>query len=177
MPRRKTTTDQDTAQTNETNEMPAEPLQATAATEESVAKPIKEKGERLTGDALMDLIRANKDQPVDEVIYKAGYYTRTTFPETGESKVTLHKIQFHEAMAYASNPGLTLAPAKRTYAARQGRKPVITVVSNGNAVVGSRHTLVAGFAPGSKVKIEAEEGRIVLTPWIEADIESDDMDL
>lgn len=189
MPRRKTTTEEVNSETNSTinpAEMSTETLEANA-TEESAVKLVKEKGVRLEGQELLALIKENKDEPVDDVIYKAGYFTRTVNPETGESKITIHKNPFFQAMSMASNPELKLAPAKRAYAPRQGRKPIVTVVKNGNIVVGSRHGLVAGFAPQSKVKIEAEAGRIVLTAYqsedgpeeVDSDIETegDDTDL
>lgn len=189
MPRRKTATEQANPETNpiiDSAEMSTEILEANA-TEESTPKLLKEKGVRLEGQELLALIKENKDEPVDDVIYKAGYFTRTINTETGESKITIHKNPFFEAMSMASNPDLKLAPAKRAYAPRQGRKPVVTVVRNGNIVVGGRHSMVAGFAPGSKVKVEAEAGRIVLTAYlseegpeeVDSDVETegDDTDL
>lgn len=181
MPRRKPTTEEtDLDPTTDSAEMSTEVLEAPETLEtEAAAKPIKEKGERLSGDELLAYVRENKGNPIDEVIFGAGFYTKTTDPETGESKTTLHKPQFYEAIAVAN--GFELAPAKRAFTARKGRKPIVTVVKNGNIVVGGRHGSVAGFAPGSKVKVEAEFGRIVLTPM--ADDEAgeaegdDDLDL
>ena len=40
---------------------------------------------------------------------------------------------------------------------------MITIGGTGNCVVGSRHTVVAGFEPGSKVHVTAEAGKIVIT--------------
>jgi hypothetical protein len=179
MPRRKSTPEEaDTIQTADSAEMSTEVLEAPIETE-AAAKPVKVKGERLSGDELLAFVKENKDNPLDEVIYSAGFYTKTTNAETGETKTTLHKPQFFEAIAAAN--GIELAPAKRAFTARKGRKPVVTVVKNGNIVVGSRHGSVAGFEPGSKVKIEAEHGRIVLTPMIDEELdgtaEDEEMDL
>lgn len=182
MPRRKPTTeDTDLNPTPaDSAEMSTEVLETQETVEtEAAAKPMKEKGERLSGEELLAFVKQNKEIPADELIFGAGFYTKTTDPETGETKTTLHKPQFYEAIAAAN--GIQLAPAKRAFTARKGRKPVVTVVKNGNIVVGGRHGSVAGFAPGSKVKVEAEFGRIVLTAM--ADDEAgeaegdDDLDL
>lgn len=138
------------------------------------------KGERKTGQELLDFAKANKEQPLDDVIYNAGYYTKKTNPETEEVKVTLHKPQFWAAVSAASNPDLAFAPPKRAFSARAGRKPVVTVVKNGNIVVGSRHSTVAGFEPGAQVHVQSEAGRIILTPYTEAEEAAegdDDLDL
>ena len=160
--------------------MPAETLEA-PATEEGKTKLIVFKGERKTGQELLDFAKANKEQPLDDVIYNAGYYTRKTNPETEEVKVTLHKPQFWAAVSAASNPDLEFAPPKRAYSARAGRKPVVTVVKNGNIVVGSRHSTVAGFEPGAQVHVQSEPGRIILTPHEDAEDAAegadDDLDL
>jgi hypothetical protein len=160
-----------------TTEMPTETLEA-PATEEGKTKMIVVKGERKTGQELLDFAKANKEQPLDDVIYNAGYYTKKTNPETEEVKVTLHKPQFWAAVSAASNPDLEFAPPKRAYSARAGRKPVVTVVKNGNIVVGSRHSTVAGFEPGAQVHVQSEPGRIILTPYEDAvEVSDEDLDL
>lgn len=182
VPRRKPVQEPtETTSTIDTIEMPAETLETTeATTEEATAKIVKVKGERLEGDELLDFVKQNKESPIDEVVFNAGFYTRTTDAETGETKTTLHKPQFFQALSVAST-GVEFAPPKRAYSARKGRKPVVTVVKNGNIVVGGRYGTVAGFAPGSKVKVEAEAGRIILTPWdgegADTSDEDDDLDL
>lgn len=158
----------------ETNEMSTELLEAPV-------KPVKVKGERLAGEELMQFVQENKDQPIDDVVYNAGFYTKTTDPETGETKTTLHKPQFFQALSVAST-GVEFAPPKRAYTARKGRSPVVTVGKTGNVVVGGRHSVVAGFEPGSKVHVASEAGRIILTPYEGAEDEAgedegDDLDL
>jgi hypothetical protein len=163
--------------TESTTEMSTETIEAPA----DKAKLIAVKGERKTGQELLDFAKANKDQPLDDVIYNAGYYTKKTNPETEEVKVTLHKPQFWAAISAASNPDLGFAPTKRAYSARAGRKPVVTVVKNGNIVVGSRHSTIAGFEPGAQVHVQSEAGRIILTPYMDeagaAEEAEDDLDL
>jgi len=69
---------------------------------------------------------------------------------------------------------------RRSYTVRRGRQPVITVGKTGNCVVGNRHSSIAGFGPGSKVQVTAEEGKIVLTAFegdADAADEGDDLDL
>lgn len=179
MPRRKTATEASDCE-NQTvpSEMSTELLEAPTAemvAEETVAsKPIKTKGERMVGDELLAYVRENK-APADDVIYGAGYFTKTVDPSTGESKTTLHKPQFYEAIAAAN--GVSLAPPKRAFTDRKGRKPIVTVVKNGNIVVGARHGAIAGFEPQSKVRIKAEHGKIVLTAWQDEDGVADDDDL
>lgn len=186
MPRRKAALEQIDETTTATIEqeatMPAE-LETTEATAIPAAEPktVKVKGERLGGDELLAFVKENKDEPIDDVVFRAGFYTRSTDTETGETKTTLHKPQFFQALTVAST-GVEFAPPKRSYTTRKGRKPVVTVVKNGNIVVGGRHGTVAGFEPGSKVRVESEYGKIVLTAWQDedgsaGDAEEEDMDL
>lgn len=180
MPRRRPTeATAATEDSNATTEMPAQTAEAPQAAE--AVKMNVEKGEKKTGQELLDFISSNKNQPIDDVIYNAGYYTRKTNTETNEVKVTLHKPQFWEAVAAASNPGIEFAPPKRAYSARAGRQPIATVVKNGQIVVGPRHGAAAGFEPGSKVLIEATEGQIVITAYVggddDASEDQSDMDL
>jgi hypothetical protein len=161
MPRRKAIEEQIDSTTAATSEMTTETIEAPTT---EASKPVKVKGERLAGEELLQFVHQNKDEPIDDVVFNAGFYTRTTDPETGETKTTLHKPQFFQALTVAST-GVEFAAPKRAYSARKGRKPVVTVVKNGNIVVGSRHGSVAGFAPGSKVHVESEHGKIVLTAW------------
>jgi hypothetical protein len=148
--------------------MSTELLEAPVTTTPAAPALVKVKGERMTGQALLDFVQQNKDNAIDEVVYNAGYYTKTTDTESGETKTTLHKPQFFQALTVAST-GVEFAPPKRAYAARKGRKPVVTVVKNGNIVVGSRHGSIAGFDPGSKVKVESAPGKIILTAWEDAE--------
>lgn len=173
MPRRKPTEATAVLDSETTTEM------STEAPEATDPKLIVEKGEKLTGQALLDYAKENKGGHIDDVIFGAGYFTKKTDPETEETKVTLHKPQFWAAISAASNPDLEFAPAKRAYSARAGRKPVVTVVKNGNIVVGSRHSTVAGFEPGSQVHVQSEAGRIILTPYSgdEGGVEAGDDDL
>ncbi len=179
MPRRKAGTAEAEAPTATSSTKMSTELLDAPMTEESSPKLVKVKGEKKTGQELLDFVQSNKDEPIDEVVFNAGYYTRSTDAETGETKTTLHKPQFFQALTVAST-GVEFAPPKRAYSARKGRKPVVTVVKNGNVVVGSRHSSIAGFEPGSKVHVVAEAGKIVLTPWQGEDDgadEADDLDL
>ena len=72
--------------------------------------------------------------------------------------------------------GIELAPATRTYAPRKNRAPVVKLGKNGNIVVGGRHSAVAGFEPGSKVKVESEPGRIIIVALADEDSDVDDTD-
>ena len=121
--------------------------------------------------------------PVEDLAFNAGYYTKTTNPETGETNTTPHKTEFFKAVTEAST-GIPFVSTKRTYSTRKGRAPVITVGRLGNCVVGARHSTVAGFEPGSKVHVTSEAGKIVLTPYEGGPIEDeaeeaegDDLDL
>ena len=151
--------------TDSVNEMSTETVEAAApeATETKSAK-VRVSGERMTGQALLDYAQSNQGQTAEELAFGAGYYTKETDTETGETKTRLHQKEFFRALTEAST-GLTLPTAKRAYTGRRSRAPIITVGKTGNCVVGSRHSSVAGFAPETKVLVTAEEGRIVLTPY------------
>lgn len=165
----------------ETDQQSMSPETATLEATEA-PKIVKIRGEKMTGQALLDFLKANEGMPVEDLAYNAGYYTKTVNSETGETKTTPHKSEFFKALTEAST-GVPLTSAKRSYSSRKPRNPVITVAKSGNCVVGGRHGSVAGFEPGSKVLVTAEAGRIILTPYegsaadAEVETEEDDLDL
>lgn len=142
------------------------------------AKTVRVRGEKKVGQELLDFVKENEGMPVEELAFNAGYYTKTTNVETGETTTTPHKTEFFKAVTEAST-GIPFVSAKRAYSSRKGRAPVITVGKLGNCVVGARHSSVAGFEPGSKVQVASEAGKIVLTPYEggDADVASDEDDL
>jgi hypothetical protein len=175
MPRRKSTTEElDTPTSIETDMPTAEAIAPEMEAAEESVKPKAIKGDRMIGQALLDFVVANRNRPINEVVFEAGYYTKKIDPETGEEKISYHKPAFHEAINRAN--GIELAPAPRAYSPRKNRAPVVTLGKNGNIVVGGRHSLVAGFEAGSKVKVESEPGRITLVAWADDDTDSTDTD-
>lgn len=150
------------------------------APEATKTNKVKVSGERKAGQELLDFVQANQSLPPEDLAFGAGYYTKETDPETGETSTRLHKNEFFKAVTEAST-GIAFVPAKRAYSARRGRAPIITVGKTGNCVVGARHATIAGFAAGSKVTVTAEEGKIVLTPCGDSDAadnsSDDDLDL
>lgn len=170
-----------TIETNPANDM----TEAATETVETVKKkPAKtrELGNRLTGDALLAYTDTNAPagKTAEELALGAGYFTKLTDTETGETSTKIHAAEYYKAVAEASR-GITIAPSKRTYAPRRNRAQVITVGGTGNCVVGVRYTGVAGFGPGSKVSVTVEDGRIVLSASSEAseavEGESEELDL
>jgi len=160
-----------TADSNALNAPDMSEIAGTTATENAEApKPKKIKGERKTGQELLDYVQANQGLPPEELALGAGYYTQEVDPETNEpvGEPRLQKNEFFKTMTEASS-GITFAPPKRAYSSRRGRAPEATIGKIGNCVVGARHTAVAGFEPGTKVRIEAEQGKITLTPCVESD--------
>jgi len=140
---------------------------------------VKVGGERKAGQELLDYVQANQGVAGDELAFGAGYYTKITDAETGETQTRIHKNEFFKALTEAST-GIVIPSARRAYSSRKGRAPIVTVGKTGNCVVGARHSAIAGFAPGSKVQVTAEEGKIVLTPMSDAEAaeaEEDDLDL
>jgi len=152
----------------------------TETSEANKSTKVKVSGERKAGQELLDYVQANQSLPPEDLAFGAGYYTKETDSETGETSTRLHKNEFFKAVTEAST-GIAFVPAKRAYTARRGRAPIITVGKTGNCVVGSRHATIAGFEPGSKVSVTAEEGKIILTPCADeaasADDSGDDLDL
>lgn len=106
-----------------------------ASTEEAAkVKMVTVKGERLTGEDLLTFAKEHKGQPVDDIIYGAGYYTKKTNPETEEVSVTVHKTQFWAAISAASNPDLDFAPPKRAWrspSTASTRPPAPTIAPSG----------------------------------------------
>ena len=166
----------------ETDQMPTEVAAPEIENEVSEgAKTVRVRGEKKVGQELLDFVKENEGMPVEELAFNAGYYTKTTNVETGETTTTPHKTEFFKAVTEAST-GVAFTSAKRAYSSRRGRAPVITVGKTGNCVVGARHGAVAGFGPGSKVQVTSEAGKIVLTPYEGADApeeasSEDDLDL
>jgi hypothetical protein len=147
----------------ETDSMSTETLTTIAEAAEN-AKVVRVRGEKKVGQELLDFVKANEGMPVEDLAFNAGYYTKTTNVETGETNTTPHKTEFFKAVTEAST-GIPFVSTKRTYSTRKGRAPVITVGKLGNCVVGARHSSVAGFGPGSKVQVASEAGKIILTPY------------
>lgn len=173
-----------TVDSNDPNTPDMSEIAETTATESAEApKPKKVKGERKTGQELLDYVQANQELPPEELALGAGYYTQEVDPETNEpiGEPRLQKNEFFKSMTEASS-GITFAPPKRAYSSRRGRAPIATIGKIGNCVVGARHTTVAGFEPGTQVKVEAEQGKITLTPYegdgeAAGDSGSDDLDI
>lgn len=167
MPSRKSgVAEPDTSTLTEETKMLAEatPVEMEEAADQKTSKKTSViKGERLVGQALLDFVVENRHRPTTELVFEAGYYTKRVDAETGEEKISYQKAAFHEAINAAN--GIELAPAPRAYAPRKNRAPVVKLGTKGSIVVGSRHSSAAGFEPGSRVKVEAEPGRITLTAW------------
>ncbi|NCU71492.1 MAG: hypothetical protein EBY66_00515 [Candidatus Fonsibacter lacus] len=148
----------------------------TPETEAAKSTKVKVGGERKVGQELLEYAQNNQGIPGDELAYGAGYYTKITDAETGETQTRIHKNEFFKALTEAST-GLVIPSARRAYSSRKGRAPIVTIGKTGNCVVGARHSAIAGFEPGSKVQVAAEAGKIVLTALGEAEaaeVEADD---
>ena len=149
-------------------------------TEATRASKVKVSGERMSGQELLTYVQNNQGVPGEELAFGAGYYTKTTDAETGETNTRIHKNEFFKAVTEAST-GIVIPTAKRAYSSRKGRAPIVTVGKTGNCVVGSRHSAIAGFEPCSKVRVTAEPGRIILEAADAAEAaaaaEDDDLDL
>lgn len=157
------------------SEMSVEAI-APETAEASKSSKVKVGGERKVGQELLDYVQANQGIAGEELAFGAGYYTKITDAETGETQTRIHKNEFFKALTEAST-GIVIPSARRAYSSRKGRAPIVTVGKTGNCVVGARHSAIAGFAPGSKVQVTAEEGKIVLTPMSDteaAEAEGDD---
>lgn len=154
--------------------------QAPAAPETKETKNIIVKGEQLQGKALLEKSASMAGKPIDEVAKECGYWRETTNRETGESRTVTLTSDFMAAMLKAQS-GVEFAPPTRAYSRRTNRAPVVTVGGNGNIVVGNRYSSVAAFAPGSKVRVDAVEGKITIIAYVpaegEEDAEQDDLDL
>jgi hypothetical protein len=166
----------------ETNsEMSTETAVAPEA-EAAKSSKVRVTGERKVGQELLDYAQSNQGVPGEDLAFGAGYYTKVTDSETGETQTRIHKNEFFKALTEAST-GIVIPSSRRAYSSRKGRAPIITVGKSGNCVVGARHSAIAGFEPGGKVSVSAEEGRIVLTPYTGTDVaddaasEDDDLDL
>jgi hypothetical protein len=157
------------------SEMSVEAI-APEAPEAAKSSKVKVGGERKAGQELLDYVQANQGVAGDELAFGAGYYTKITDAETGETQTRIHKNEFFKAVTEAST-GIVIPSARRAYSSRKGRAPIVTVGKTGNCVVGARHSAIAGFEAGSKVQVTAEAGKIILTPLDSAEaaeVEGDD---
>jgi len=157
------------------SEMSVEAI-APEAPEAAKSSKVKVGGERKAGQELLDYVQANQGVAGDELAFGAGYYTKITDAETGETQTRIHKNEHFKAVTEAST-GIVIPSARRAYSSRKGRAPIVTVGKTGNCVVGARHSAIAGFEAGSKVQVTAEAGKIILTPLDSAEaaeVEGDD---
>jgi len=168
MPRRKAGNE---AQTETIESTEIAPMSEITELAKTPPKLIREKAERLTGQAFDDYLAANKGKPCDKAAYGAGFYTTITNTETNEVTVKVHKEEFYNAMAEALM-GVPFEAPKRAYTARKNRAPIVSVTAIGNIVVGARHSDTAGFASGDKLLVTATEGQIVLTLHAKAPVEA-----
>lgn len=116
-----------------------------------------------------DLLRITSElggSPTDQIAHACGYYTEFTTALTGEVDVRVTRDDmFGYMQALLVAHGTKLAPPARS-TRRSNRQPIIKIGKTGNIVIGGRYTTVAGFPFGeevdSKVRVEAEQGKITI---------------
>jgi hypothetical protein len=176
------TASESTVETNSPENMSEVIAEATDSKKRSAKT--RESGTRLTGQELLAYTDTNATagKTAEELALGAGYFTKITDTETGETKTNIQTQEYYKVVAETSR-GITIAPSKRVYAPRRNRAQAITVGGTGNCVVGVRYTAQAGYEPGSKVSVVVEGNRVILSPFVESEgadedqSESEDMDL
>lgn len=153
----------------------------TEATEKRVPATASKKGTPVSAAELLQIVSKMEGRPYDQVAYECGYYTQTTVTATGEVEVrvtTGDMFAFSQALLAAQGTNLA-TPARSSR--HTNRAPVIKIGKTGNIVVGGRHTSIAGFPFGegvvSKVRVEAEKGKITIFAADPSEYASDQEDI
>jgi hypothetical protein len=149
-----------------------------AATEKKASATTSKKGTPVSPADVLRIASDMEGQPADVVAKECGYYTETTNNATGEVEVRVTASDTSAFLAaLLAAKGVNLAPPVRA-ARRSNRSPIVKIGKNGNIVVGGRHTTIAGFPFGegvdSRVRIEAEKGKITIFAASPDDYSSDE---
>lgn len=153
----------------------------TETTTEKAPATSRKKGTPVSAAEIKRIMSEMEGSTIDAIAKACGYYTEITNNATGEVEIRVTRADQDEWMraSLEAQSGVKLAPPVRPYR-RTNRSPVVKIGKTGNIVVGGRHTSIAGFPFGedvdSYVKIEAEQGRIVITAGVKEVEESDELD-
>jgi len=112
----------------------------------------------LTGNELLQLIKANPGKSAKQLAELAGY---TTVTKTGQSRVKMLAFQNAVLAANKIRLGAEETEAER---GRGGRKASyrIQVQSNGNLLIGSAYTKQMGLRPGTQFEVQPGRKHIKL---------------
>jgi hypothetical protein len=155
----------------------AEPMEKA---EKRIPATTTKKGTPVSPQKLLEITSRMEGQPSDKIAFECGYYTEVTTTATGEVEVRVtvdDNFAFTRALLAAQ--GINLAPPVRSNR-RTNRRPIIKIGKTGNIVVGGRYTTIAGFGFGedidSRVRVEAEKGKITIFAASPDDYASDQSD-
>lgn len=111
---------------------------------------------RLTGEALLEHVKANAGADRDEIIESAGYVA------TRNGKRSLQRTEFFQALSQAQ--GLEIGPTVPRN--NKGKEPgfQLKVGPKGMIPVGPAYTSKIGVKPGGYVNVEIDGDCIVLAP-------------
>lgn len=145
--------------------------------EKKVPATSSKKGTPVAPSELLSITSQMEGAPSDKVAHACGYYTEVTTTATGEVDVRVTSAdEFAFMRALMAAQGTNLAPPVRSNR-RSNRNPIIKIGKTGNIVVGGRYTALAGFPFGedvvSKVRVEAEKGKITIFAAAPEDYDSD----
>lgn len=174
MPRRKNAADAAAETTETTNQM-------TETVEKKAPAKTSKKGTPVSAAELLQIVSKLEGSPADKVAQAAGYYTEYTTVATGDVDVRVtpdDQFRFMQALLAAQGGPSIAAPVRSSR--RSNRQPIIKIGKTGNIVVGGRYTSIAGFAFGedldSRVRVEAEAGRITIYAASPEEYAADDQD-
>ena len=139
----------------------------TEVAEKKVPAVTSKKGAPVSSAELLQITSEMEGAPSDQIAHACGFFTEVTTTATGEVDVRVTAADtFAFMQALLAAQGTFLAPPVRSNR-RNNRQPIIKIGKNGNIVVGSRYTTVAGFEFGKdldvRVRVQAEKGRITIT--------------
>jgi hypothetical protein len=170
------TIEPDTDQTNQlASEEMAETIQEEQTLTEEGAGPKVDivKHERLVGaEMLQKLSSLGQEADQEEAFRACGYYSEV-FEDGQFVKYRYQEKPFWAAFAAASQ-GITFATKTRGGGAGRPKRPYVKVAKDTlRIVLGGHFAEQAGFAEHQKVKVTAANGSITITPWVDADEDSD----
>lgn len=162
-------------------EQPASLDQMTeVAAEKKVPAKTSKKGTPVSSAELLQIVSEMEGETADKLAQACGYYTETTTTATGECEIRVTSQDQQAFMvALVASQGLKIAPPARS-SRRTNRQPIIKIGKTGNIVVGGRYSTIAGFEFGedidSRVRVQAEKGKITIVAAYPEDYTSSDME-
>ena len=122
----------------------------------------------LTGDELISFVNDNKGMPQDEVMVQAGYFYERKRPGTDEVIRSVEKCKFFQALSLAMGVQMGIDVPKPVRPRPLGR---LKIQKKNTLPVGALYMRAIGVNEGDYVNIKIEEGKVIIEPWIDQELD------